>query len=153
MRKRLQNFGNLAGERRHKSASKVLGGAGPPYRPCEALQWVTQRGHSVRGVAGTKVLGLWRSHSLRPAVYWAGRGRPCLGFGIPGLPGAGRRVPCCGLGAGLPPKCFGVRLHENSCRHLGHPLSGGGLPSEWPRPGVCAGQKKYFLKLFQHCFC
>ena len=38
---------------------------------------------------GTKVLGLWRSHSLRPAVYWAGRGRPCLGLGIPGLPDAG----------------------------------------------------------------
>ena len=38
---------------------------------------------------GTKVLGLWRSHSLRPAVYWAGRGRPCLELGIPGLPDAG----------------------------------------------------------------
>ena len=91
---------------------------------------------------GTKVLGLWRSHSLRPAVYWAGRGRPCLGVGIPGLPGAGRRVPCCGLGAGLPPKSFGVRLHENSCGHLGHPPSGGRPLLGRLRPGVSARQKK-----------
>ena len=74
----------MAGVRRHKSASEVLGGAGPPYRPCEALQWVMRK-----GVAGTKVLGLWRSHNLRPAVYWAGRGRPCLGLGIPRLRDAG----------------------------------------------------------------
>ena len=42
------------------------------------------------------------------------------------------------------PFCCEVRLHVHSCRHLGHPPSGGGSFPERPRSGVCAGQKKTF---------
>ena len=38
---------------------------------------------------GSEVFGLWCIRSLKLAVIWAGRGRPCLGLGIPRLPDAG----------------------------------------------------------------
>merc|ERR1712107_911451 len=85
-----------AGVRRQKSASWALpawGGAGPPYQPREAPHRVTRRVHFLGSVVGTKVLGSWCIHLLRPAAKW-GRSRwPCPGDGILGHLAAGSIVP------------------------------------------------------------
>ena len=67
--------------------------------------------------------------------------RPSLGVGIPGHLAAGGIVPSRPWWPAALICCV-VHLHENSCRHLGHPPSGGGSLPERPRPGASAGQKK-----------
>ena len=73
-----------------------LGGCGPtrtsPERPLNTglLEGCTPWGVLV----GTKVLGPWCSHCLRPAVKWAWCRRPSLGDGVPGHLAAGGNVPC-----------------------------------------------------------
>ena len=101
---------------------------------------VTQSSPLTSGRRRTEVHGPWCIHCLWPAVNWAWRGRPSLGVGIPGLLVARRH---CTLWSRWRPATlfgYGVRLHVNSCRHPGHPPSGGGSLPEWPRPGVLPGQ-------------
>ena len=125
-----------------------------------ALRGPLTRGYSKGALLGecgwgTKVLGLWRSHSLRPAVYWAGRGRPCLGLGIPGLPDAGgvylvvasvqacRPIASGSDGMRIHAGTLGTLLREVGCSLSGHDqvsVPGKKKGPQGPRPqGVVQG--------------